>query len=245
MRTEPLRRGRTNSCSAARRCIAVRGSAPGAGYAVLAIDWCFGERCEQQCAMVKRLLWDLPLWGYRQTHSLRSLGVFTSGFAPSGSYLRALWAHDGQWAAALDARIDACIDLLSGRIRRARCQRQLRSAWRVLLFLACAVNSRRNQRVDCARAHLSLVGKHDPLTPQMALPRLIVQCILPMAFNQSTHWRQTIYDGGHQADHARGGTRAKGNTLNSFLARATSVRRLQPIFYKSTCDVSSCNDHGR
>jgi len=49
------------------------------------------------------------------------------------------------------------------------------------------------------RPHLSLVGKHDPLTPSdgvAAIDRAMKSSY--GAFNQSTHWRQTIHDCGHQ-----------------------------------------------
>ena len=182
---------------------------PALGYAVLAIDhWCFGERAaNSERAMVKRLLWDgCTLWGYRVHDTLVALDWVRSrpGFAelPVVTLGLSMGSTMAVWAAALDARIDACIDLCclaEFDALVANGNFDLHGEYFFVPGLRSEFSASEISALITPRPHLSLVGKHDPLTPSdgvAAIDRAMQSAY--GAFNQSSHWRQTIYDCGHQ-----------------------------------------------
>jgi len=182
---------------------------PALGYAVLAIDhWCFGERAaNSERAMVKRLLWDgCTLWGYRVHDTLVGLDWVRSrpGFAdlPVVTLGLSMGSTMAVWAAALDVRIDACIDLCclaEFDALVANGNFDLHGEYFFVPGLRNEFSASEISALITPRPHLSLVGKHDPLTPPdgvAAIDRAMQSAY--GAFNQSAHWRQTIHDCGHQ-----------------------------------------------
>lgn len=182
---------------------------PALGYAVLAIDhWCFGERSgNSESATVKRLLWEgKTLWGYRVHDSLvalqwlraqdgfRNLPVVTLGLS-MGSTMAI-------WAAALEPDITACIDLccLSDYdALLADGSFDLHGEYFFVPGLLPEFSAAEINALIAPRPHLSLAGKHDPLTPVAGIAR--IDADLKKAYasvGQSKNWRQQVHDCGHQ-----------------------------------------------
>lgn len=182
---------------------------PALGYAVLAIDhWCFGERYGQdERATVKRLLWrGRTLWGYRVHDSLlalqwlrdqdgfRTLPVTTLGLS-MGSTMAV-------WCAALAPDISACVDLCclaEYDALLADGSFDLHGEYFFVPGLLEEFSAAEISALIAPRAHLSLLGKHDPLTPPAGAARLDAALQASYAaLGQAQHWRQWIDDCGHQ-----------------------------------------------
>lgn len=180
----------------------------GIGVAALAIDhWGFGERAgTHERLLNKRLLWDgATLWGMRVADTLAAfdwlsrdpryatLPVITLGMS-MGSTMA--W-----WAAALEPRVAACVDLcclaefdalvaadaddLHGEYYFVPGLRQH--------FTAAAINA-----LIAPRPHLSCVGDADPLTPPpgvASIDRAMRSAYAEAGAPQA--WQQRVFPGGH------------------------------------------------
>jgi len=181
-----------------------------AGYAVLAIDsWLFEERrrAEGENAFTKaRLLEGGTVWGMmlRDTHAvitwaIGNLDIDASRIAILGLSMGASMAW---WSAALDSRIKVCVDLC--------CMTDFHAAIRsggldghgiyysvpglLKSFSTAGINA-----LTAPRPHLSLNGRHDPLTPEDGL--VAVDAALRdvyAAMGAADAWRMEIHDCGHQ-----------------------------------------------
>ena len=181
-----------------------------AGYAVLAIDsWLFEERrrAESEGAFTKgRLLEGDTVWGMmlRDTHAALSLALAELDVDPGrvAAMGLSMGASMAWWSAALDERIKVCVDLC--------CMTDFHAAIRsggidghgiyycvpglLKSFSTVSINA-----LTAPRAHLSLNGRFDPLTPEdglhevdAALRKVYADAGAPDA------WRMEIHDCGHQ-----------------------------------------------
>jgi len=153
-----------------------------AGYAVFCADmWSFGERRgKSESALFKELLWKgQVLWGLRVFDTLRAIDYLVERpeldagrIATTGISMGSTMAW---WVAALDTRIRVCIDLccltdfdeliatdgLDGHDLYYYVPGLLRR------FSTAEINA-----LIAPRAHLSLAGRYDSLTPEAGLARI-------------------------------------------------------------------------
>jgi dienelactone hydrolase len=182
---------------------------PAMGYAVLAIDhWCFGERSHNtERAINKRLLWEgKTLWGYRlhdtvaaldwlgTQNELRNLPVVALGLS-MGSTLAV-------WAAALDTRITACVDLCclaDFDALLADGSFDLHGEYFFVPGLRHEFSMAEISALIAPRPHLSLIGKRDPLTPAAGVASInAAMTRVYAALGRPSNWRQFVDDAGHQ-----------------------------------------------
>jgi pimeloyl-ACP methyl ester carboxylesterase len=149
------------------------------GYAVLSIDtWAFGERSRRtESAIFKQMLWfGQVMWGMMIYDSLRALDYLLTRSDVDAQRIGTLGMSMGStmawWVAALDTRIKVCVDIC--------CLTDYHSViatngldWHGLYyyvpsllkyFTTAEINS-----LIAPRAHLSLAGNLDPLTPAQGL----------------------------------------------------------------------------
>lgn len=181
-----------------------------AGYAVLAIDsWLFEERRrpEGETAFAKaRLLEGDTVWGMmlRDTHAalgfaIGALDIDANRIAILGLSMGASMAW---WSAALDPRIEVCIDLC--------CMTDFHAAIRSggldghgLYYSVPGLLKRHStssiNALTAPRPHLSLNGRHDPLTPADGLAT--VDDALREAYGRlgaAAAWEMQVHDCGHE-----------------------------------------------
>lgn len=178
------------------------------GWAVLAIDHAgFGERQEPgERALVKQALWHgETLWGRRVHDTLAALDWLRVQPAFETLPVVTLGLSMGStmaiWAAALDPRIDACIDLCcaaeydsllaSGGFDRHGEYFFVPGLLRE--FSLAEINA-----LIAPRPHLSCAGRADPLTPEAGLSSLDASLrAVYAALGAADAWRQQVEDGGH------------------------------------------------
>jgi dienelactone hydrolase len=182
---------------------------PAMGYAVLAIDhWCFGERAHHsERSTVKRLLWDgKTLWGYRVHDTLAALDWLALQPALSKLPIIALGLSMGSamavWAAALDERIAACIDLCclaDFDALLADGSFDLHGEYFFVPGLRREFSMREISALIAPRPHLSAIGRQDPLTPAAGVAAMnAAMHATYTAWGRPEHWQQHVSDSGHQ-----------------------------------------------
>lgn len=196
-----------------------------AGCAVLAIDnWLFGERPRHggESAFAKgRLYAGDTVFGMmlRDNYSaltlaIRELAIDESRIAALGL---SMGASLGWWLAALDERVKVCVDIC--------CMTEFETAietggidghgiYYVVPGLLKSFSTASINALIAPRAHLSLNGRRDPLTPEAGL--LKVDDLLRRryaALGVPERWRMEIHDCGHEE------TPAMRTAALEFLAR--------------------------
>ena len=182
---------------------------PALGWAVLAIDhWCFGERAHHtERALVKRLLWEgRTLWGYRVHDTLAAADwLFAQPrFAelPCATLGLSMGSTMAVWAAALEPRIGACIDLCclaEFDALLASGGHDLHGEYFFVPGLKREFSAAEIAALAAPRLHLSLVGRDDPLTPPAGVQSLDAALRdAYAALGQAAQWRQVVFDAGHQ-----------------------------------------------
>jgi dienelactone hydrolase len=152
------------------------------GYAALCIDaWAFGERrARTEGELFREMLWNgQVLWGMMVYDSLRGLDYLCSRDDVDTTRLATLGMSMGStmawWLAALDERIKVCVDvccltdfdaLLAARALESHGLYYYVPTLRKH-FSAAQINA-----LIAPRAHLSLAGIYDPLTPPDGLDRI-------------------------------------------------------------------------
>jgi len=185
------------------------GLLPSMGFAVLAIDhWCFGERAHwSERALVKRLLWEgCSLWGYRVHDTLAALAWLRlqTRFAalPCVAMGLSMGSTMAIWAAALEPSIDLCIDLcclaeFDELVRSG--QHDLHGEYFFVPGLRREFSAAEIAGLIAPRPHLSLVGRHDPLTPSAGVASIDRDLRRAYAlWNAADAWRQEVFDVGHE-----------------------------------------------
>lgn len=181
---------------------------PALGWAVLAIDhWGFGERqAPGERALVKRALWQgETLWGWRVHDTLAALDWLRTqpGFAalPVVTLGLSMGSTMALWAAALDERIAACLELCcaaeydallaSGGFDRHGEYFFVPGLRREFTLAEIAA-------LIAPRPHLSCAGRADPLTPPAGLESLDRALRLAYAaLDAPSAWHQHVEGGGH------------------------------------------------
>jgi pimeloyl-ACP methyl ester carboxylesterase len=157
------------------------------------------------------LLWEgCTLWGYRVHDTLTALGWLRSraGFAslPTVTLGLSMGSTMAVWAAALEPSIDACIDLCCLAEYDALVTDgsfDLHGEYFFVPGLRREFSVAEISALIAPRPHLSLIGKHDPLTPADGVATIDREMQSTYtALQQPEHWRQEQFGCGHQETEA-------------------------------------------
>lgn len=178
------------------------------GYAVLCIDsWCFGERSGRtETAIFKEMLWKgQVLWGMMVFDSLRALDYLVS--RPDVDPMRigtmgiSMGSTMAWWIAALDTRIKVCIDLCCLTDFDALIEAQGLDGHGIYYYVPSLLKYFTTANINALiapRAHLSLAGNYDRLTPPAGLDRIDqeLRLVYEKAGAQKA-WQLKRYEIGH------------------------------------------------
>jgi len=152
------------------------------GYAVLCIDaWCFGQRHTQsELSIFKKMLWSgRVMWGMMVFDNLRALDylytrsdVNTSRMATLGMSMGGTMAW---WSAALDERINLCIDICSLTDYQSLIDEDGLSHHGIYYYVPGLLQHYSSADINALiapRPHLGLAGNLDVLTPSAGLDRI-------------------------------------------------------------------------
>ncbi|MDQ3226980.1 MAG: acetylxylan esterase, partial [Chloroflexota bacterium] len=152
------------------------------GYAALCIDaWIFGERRgRSEGELFREMLWaGQVMWGMMVYDSLRAIDYLEtrSDIDPArmGTLGLSMGSTMAWWLAALDPRVKICIDLCCLSDFEALIARRSLEAHGLYYFvpgLRKHFTSAQINALIAPRAHLSLAGICDPLTPPEGLDRI-------------------------------------------------------------------------
>jgi len=179
-----------------------------AGYAVFCADmWSFGERRgKSESALFKELLWKgQVLWGLRVFDTLRAIDYLVGrpelDAGRIGTLGKSMGSTMAWWVAALDTRIRVCVDLccltdfqtlidVDGLDRHA--------IYYYVPGLIARFETAEINALIAPRAHLSLAGRYDNLTPEPGLER--IDAALRRVYAEagaSDAWKLVVYGAGH------------------------------------------------
>lgn len=152
------------------------------GIAALCIDqWCFGERRgRSESETFKRMLWEgRVLWGMMLFDSLRALDYLCTRPDVDARRLGALGLSMGStlswWLAALDTRVRACVDICCLTDFHALIDARGLDGHGIYYYVPSLLKHFTSAQINALiapRAHLSLAGVYDPLTPPAGLDRI-------------------------------------------------------------------------
>lgn len=178
------------------------------GYAAICIDaWVFGERRGRtETELFKEMLWEgRVMWGMMVYDSLKVLDYLEQRNDVDNERIGAMGISMGGtmswWVAALNPKVKVCVDLCSlTDYNSLITQRRLdyHSFYYYVPGLLKKFSTAQINSLITPRAHLSLAGIYDPLTPPEGLER--VNCELEKAylsFNACGRWRLIRYPSGH------------------------------------------------
>ncbi len=178
------------------------------GYAALCIDaWGFGERRGRtESELFKEMLWNgQVLWGMMLYDSLRALDYLTSRLDVDVQRLGTLGMSMGStmawWTAALDPRLKACVDICCLTDFQALIESQELDGHGIYYYVPGLLKQFTSAQINALiapRAHLSLAGNYDRLTPPAGLDRIDRELRQVYAQAQAPDaWRLRRYDIGH------------------------------------------------
>jgi dienelactone hydrolase len=178
------------------------------GYAALCIDmWLFGERRgRDEADLFKETLWrGQVLWGKMVYDALRSLDYLVSRDdvdpARVGTMGISMGSTMAWWVAALDERIHTCIDLCCLTDFEALIETRGLAGHGIYYFVPSLLKYFTTAQINALiapRAHLSLAGEYDSLTPPTGLDRIDAELREAYASaNASDAWKLLRYGCGH------------------------------------------------
>ncbi len=154
----------------------------GLGYAALCIDtWAFGERRgRSEGEIFREMLWSgQVMWGMMVYDSLRALDYLVSRSDVDAARIGTLGLSMGStmawWVAALDTRVKVCIDLCCLTDFDALIASRGLEEHGVYYYVPGLLKQFTTARINALiapRAHLSLAGIYDRLTPPAGLDRI-------------------------------------------------------------------------
>jgi dienelactone hydrolase len=178
------------------------------GYAALCIDtWAFGERRgRSEGEIFREMLWSgQVMWGMMVFDSLRALDYLESrpNLDPAriGTLGLSMGSTMAWWLAALDTRVKVCIDICCLTDFEALIAHRSLEAHNVYYFVPGLLKHFTTAQINALiapRAHLSLAGIFDPLTPPDGLDR--IDAALREAYaaaGAADAWRLSRYATGH------------------------------------------------
>ncbi|MCM8768772.1 MAG: acetylxylan esterase [Candidatus Omnitrophica bacterium] len=153
-----------------------------AGYAVLCIDsWCFGERRgRSESETFKEMLWKgQVLWGMMVYDHLRAVDYLVSRPEVDGQRIATMGISMGStmawWIAALEPRVKVCVDLCCLTDFQALIEKRGLDGHGIYYYVPSLLKhftTAQINRLIAPRAHLSLAGEYDFLTPPDGLDRI-------------------------------------------------------------------------
>jgi acetyl esterase/lipase len=180
----------------------------GLGFAALCIDaWAFGERRgRSEGELFREMLWSgQVMWGMMVYDSLRALDYLENRPDVDPARIGTLGLSMGStmawWLAALDTRIKVCIDICCLTDFEALIAHRLLEAHNVYYFVPSLLKHFTTAQINALiapRAHLSLAGIFDPLTPPDGLDRIDVPLReVYAAAGAADAWHLSRYATGH------------------------------------------------
>jgi hypothetical protein len=181
----------------------------GMGMCGLAIDaWVFGERAvRSEADCFKEMLWrGRVLWGMMVYDSLRALDYLAARPDVDDGRLGTLGLSMGStmawWIAALDKRVRACVDICCLTDFQALIEAGNLAGHGVYYYVPGLLRHFTTAQINALtapRAHLSLAGNLDPLTPPPGLDRIDREMReVYAAAGRPEAWKLLRYDAGHQ-----------------------------------------------
>jgi hypothetical protein len=178
------------------------------GYAALCIDtWAFGERRgRSEGEIFREMLWSgQVMWGMMIFDSLRALDYLASrpdiDPARIGTLGLSMGSTMAWWLAALDTRVKICIDICCLTEFEALIAHRSLEAHNVYYFVPSLLKHFTTAQINALiapRAHLSLAGIFDPLTPPDGLDRIDAALHeVYAAAGAADAWRLSRYATGH------------------------------------------------
>jgi dienelactone hydrolase len=178
------------------------------GYAVLCIDaWAFGERRGRtESEIFKEMLWKgQVMWGMMVYDSLRAVDYMCSRPDVDASRLGTMGISMGStmawWLAALDTRIQVCVDLCCLTDFQALIASRGLDGHGIYYYVPGLLKHFTTAQINALiapRAHLSLAGNYDRLTPPAGLDRIDAELRQVYAAEGAPQaWKLLRYDSGH------------------------------------------------
>ena len=178
------------------------------GYAALAIDtWVFGERRGRtESEVFKRMLWQgQVLWGMMVYDSLRAIDYLATRDDVDPGRLATLGLSMGStmawWVAALDERVKACVDLCCLTDFQALIETRHLDGHGIYYYVPGLLKHFSTAEINALiapRAHLSLAGNADRLTPPAGLDRIDAHLrAVYQELGAPEAWTLLRYDIGH------------------------------------------------
>ncbi len=181
----------------------------GLGYCALCMDtWVFGERAvRSEMDMFKEMLWKgKVLWGMMVYDSLRGIDYLISRPEVDPKRISTLGLSMGStmawWVAALDTRVKACVDICCLTDFDALMTANGLSGHGIYYYVPRLLKYFSTSQINALiapRAHLSLAGDLDKLTPPDGLDKIDRE--LKKAYAETGHpeaWKLLRYPVGHQ-----------------------------------------------
>jgi len=178
------------------------------GLAALCIDhWAFGERRGRtESEIFKVMLWrGRVMWGMMVYDSLRALDYLCSRDDVDAGRIATLGISMGStmswWTAALDERIKVCIDMCCLTDYQALIETRAvdgHGIYYCVPHLLKHFTSAQINALIAPRAHLSLVGSYDRLTPRAGLDRIDAHLReVYTSMGAADAWKLLRYEIGH------------------------------------------------
>jgi hypothetical protein len=179
------------------------------GYCALCLDtWVFGERARRtELDVFKEMLWQgRVLWGMMVYDSLRGIDYLISRPEVDASRIATLGLSMGStmawWVAALDQRVKVCVDICCLTEFQALIEAGNLQGHGVYYFVPSLLKRFTTAQINALiapRAHLSLAGNRDALTPVAGLERIDRELQkVYAALGRPDNWKLLRYDAGHQ-----------------------------------------------
>ena len=178
------------------------------GYCGLCIDhWLFGERRGRaESELFKQMLWEgRVLWGMMVFDSLRALDYLASRPEVDPDRLGTLGISMGStmawWLAAIDTRVKVTVDLCCMTDFHALIESRGLDGHGLYYYVPSLLKhfttSQINQLI-APRAHLSIAGNYDELTPPAGLDRVDAELTdIYERAGAADHWKLLRYEIGH------------------------------------------------
>jgi dienelactone hydrolase len=179
-----------------------------AGYSVLCMDmWGFGERRGRSVdSLFKEMLWNGEvLWGRMVYDNLRMVDYLVSRPDVDSTRIATMGLSSGStmawWNAALDERIKVCVDICCLTDYQALIDHDGLDGHSIDYFIPSLLLQFSTADINALiapRAHLSLAGNYDPLTPRDGLDRIDGALRETYAsLGASDKWQLNRYECGH------------------------------------------------
>lgn len=178
------------------------------GYAALCVDtWAFGERRgRSEGAIFKHMLWHgQVMWGMMVYDSIRAIDYLESRSDVDRDRLGTLGISMGStmawWVAALDTRVKVCVDICCLTDFHALIEARGLDGHGIFYFVPGLLKHFTTAQVNgliAPRAHLSLAGNYDKLTPPAGLDRIDAELREVYAAEDAPDaWKLLRYEIGH------------------------------------------------